>query len=137
MATASTSVLDMSAEGITGNRTIISTSLRAKPYLRSLPLGWYTAVEEYHLDVEPGTRFLIRRDHSVFHRKAIVIDYLTERLDHPNCHGGWKHVTVVYLEKETSPYPYHYDLHDERVSSSMAGMVFLQSEEPSQRFAMK
>ncbi len=128
-----TSKLDMSAEGITGNRIMVSKSLRAKPFLRPLALGWYTAVEEYHTNVDPGTRFLIRRDHSVFHRRGITIDYLTERLDHPNCHGGWEHVTVVYLDTEPSPYlPYHYDLHHP-TESSTAGRIFLQSAEPQQR----
>jgi hypothetical protein len=95
-------------------------------------LEWYSHVEEEHAAVAPGTRFLLRRDHSVFHHQGIMIDYVTERIGNPNRYGGWEHVTVVYLDKESSPYlPYHYDLHPP-MKPSVAGMVFLQHPEPQQ-----
>lgn len=125
-----------SPSNVTGNRVVVSHRLQARPYLRPLALGWYSAVEDYHADAESGTRFLIRREHSVFQHQDIVIDYLTERVPYGNRYGGWEHVTVAYLESESSPYPFHYDLHDAvRTANrhSVAEIPFLRTAEPQQR----
>ena len=96
---------------------------------------WYQWIEEWEMNTCPGKRLLVRRHYDCCQDHDIIVDYLTERTASES--DRWKHITVVYLHGEKSPYPPHYDGNRHHKAprrqmtgpaQTVAGRIFLQQE---------